>query len=134
MARGRGRTSGNSLARLRATSHVARQNQIHHLRHIILEIAKELPERKRNSPKAKELASWGCGTTMHVARLVAPKLDGEDHTKDIDFTPAGIRARWQAGYEDTKRMVERAPWTAPVDPMDGVVIHDPVARGRRAAA
>ena len=71
---------------------------------------------------------------MHVARLVAPKLDREDHTKDIDFTPAGIRARWQAGYADTKRMVERAPWTAPVDPMDGVVIHDPVARGKRATA
>ena len=71
---------------------------------------------------------------MHVARLVAPKLDREDHTKDIDFTPAGIRARWLAGYQDTKRMVARAPWTAPVDPMDGVVIHDPVKRGSRAAA
>ena len=71
---------------------------------------------------------------MHVAQLVAPKLEGEDHTKDIDFTPAGIRARWQAGYADTRRMVERAPWTAPVDPMDGVVIHDPVAQGKRPAA
>ena len=73
---------------------------------------------------------------MHVARLVAPKLDGEDHTKDIDFTPAGIRARWQAGYADTKRMIERAPWTAPVDPMDGVVIHDPAepATRRRSTA
>ena len=61
---------------------------------------------------------------MHVARLVAPKLDGEDHTKDIDFTAAGIRARWQAGYADTRQMLERAPWNRPVDPMDGVVIHE----------
>ena len=88
----------------------------------------------RNSPKARELASWGCGTTMHVARLVAPKLEGEDNTKDIDFTPAGIRARWQAGYADTERMVDRAPWTATVDPMDGVVIHDPVGREKRPSA
>jgi NTE family protein len=109
----------------RATSHIARQKQIHHLRHIIRELGKELPEKKRNSAKAKELASWGCNTTMHVARLVAPKLDREDHTKDIDFTPAGIRSRRQAGYEDTRRMIDLAPWTAPVDPMDGVVIHDP---------
>jgi NTE family protein len=65
---------------------------------------------------------------------MAPKLDGEDYTKDIDFTPAGIRSRWRAGYEDTKRMIERAPWTAPVDPMDGVVIHDPPAREGRANA
>ena len=61
---------------------------------------------------------------MHVVRLVAPRLDGEDHTKDIDFTPAGIRARWQAGYAATRHMVQRAPWRAPVDPIEGVVIHD----------
>jgi NTE family protein len=46
---------------------------------------------------------------MHVARLVAPKLDREDHTKDSRLHARGIRGRWQAGYEDTKRMVERAP-------------------------
>ena len=112
----------------RAKSHIARQKQIHHLRHIIREIAKHVPERNRESTVVKELASWGCNTTMHVARLIAPKIDGEDHTKDIDFTPDGIRARWQAGYADTKAMLARAPWNQPVDPIDGVVIHDPVTR------
>ncbi len=111
----------------RARSHIARQKQIHHLRHVIRELAKKLPEAARISPEARELAAWGCGTTMHVARLVAPKLDGEDHTKDIDFTPTGIRARWQAGYADTKRMLERAPWEKPVDASEGVVIHDVAA-------
>ena len=71
---------------------------------------------------------------MHVARLVAPKLEREDHTKDIEFTPAGIRSRGHAGYEDTKRTIERPPWRAPVDPMDGVVIHDPPASEARAHA
>ena len=46
---------------------------------------------------------------MHVAHLLAPRLEGEDHTKDIDFTPAGIRARWQAAT-GRARMLERAPW------------------------
>jgi len=41
--------------------------------------------------QVRELASWGCGTTMHVARLIAPKLEREDHTKDIDFTPAAVQ-------------------------------------------
>jgi len=63
---------------------------------------------------------------MHVARLNAPNLDNEDHTKDIDFTPDGIRVRWQAGYADTRRMLERAPWKKAVDPTEGVVIHEPV--------
>ncbi len=118
----------------RARSHIARQKQIHHLRHVIREIAKHVPASAREAAAVKELASWGCGTTMHVARLIAPKLDGEDHTKDIDFTPAGIRLRWQEGYEDTKAMLDRAPWTAQVDPIDGVVIHDPVIRAARPLA
>jgi NTE family protein len=108
----------------RAKSHIARQKQIHHLRHIIRELAKQIPEKMRESSKVKELASWGCGTTMHVARLNAPRLDGEDQLKDIDFTPAGIRARWQAGYSATRRMVTLAPWNGQVDPIEGVVIHE----------
>ena len=110
----------------RAKSHIARQKQIHHLRHIIRELASRLPEKARVSAEIRELAAWGCGTTMHVARLNAPNLDGEDHTKDIDFTPDGIRARRQAGFADTQRMLARAPWTAAVDPTEGVVIHEPV--------
>jgi NTE family protein len=64
---------------------------------------------------------------MHVVRLVAPRVGGEDQFKDIDFTPAGIRARWQAGYADTRSMMARAPWEGPVDSMEGVVIHEPMA-------
>ncbi len=112
----------------RSRSHIARQKQIHHLRHIIREMAKKMPDGLRQSPEVQELTSWGCSTTMHVVRLVAPKLDGEDHTKDIDFTPAGIRSRWEAGYNDTKRMLDAAPWRQSVDPIEGVIIHDDPTR------
>jgi NTE family protein len=108
----------------RADSHIARQKQIHRLRHVIRELHKQIPGAKHDDPHVKELASWGCGTTMHVAHLVAPRLEGEDHTKDIDFSATGVRARQQAGYADTLRMIERAPWTqGPVDPIEGVIEH-----------
>ena len=107
----------------RADSHIARQKQIHRLRHVIRQLHAQIPGKAHDSAAVKELASWGCGTTMHVVHLVAPRLDGEDHTKDIDFTPSGVRARWQAGYADTRRMIERAPWQAPTDPIEGVVEH-----------
>jgi NTE family protein len=110
----------------RAKSHIARQKQIHHLRHIIRELTKRVPETARKSAEVRELAGWGCGTTMHVVRLNAPNLDGEDHTKDIDFTPEGIRLRWAAGYADTRRMLNGAPWMKPVEATEGVVIHEPV--------
>jgi len=108
----------------RANNHIARQKQIHHLRHVILELVKALPETVRASPEIKELASWGCKTTMHVVRIVASGIASEDQMKDIDFTPEGIQARWQMGYADTQRMLDRAPWTRPVDPIEGIIIHD----------
>jgi NTE family protein len=107
----------------RADSHIARQKQIHRLRHVIRQLTEQVPAAKRSDPAVAELASWGCGTTMHVAHLVAPRLDGEDHTKDIDFTAAGVRARREAGYADTMKMVERSPWREPSDPIEGVVEH-----------
>jgi NTE family protein len=111
----------------RAKSHIARQKQIHHLRHIIRELAKHVPEKSRNGAEVKELASWGCNSIMHVARLIAPRLEGEDQLKDIDFTPAGIDARWEAGYAEGRRVLALAPWQRPIDPMEGVVIHDTAA-------
>ena len=48
----------------------------------------------------------------------------EDHTKDIDFTPTGIRARWEAGYELAQKKIHAAPWNAKLDPAIGVVLHE----------
>jgi NTE family protein len=58
-----------------------------------------------------------------VAHLLAPRLGGEDHTKDIDFTSAGVHTRRQAGHADTLRMLERAPWAQDCDPIEGVIEH-----------
>jgi NTE family protein len=109
----------------RADSHIMRQEHIHQLRHIVRELVRRMPEEQRDTPEVKEMAGYGCGTLMHIVRLNAPRLDHEDHLRDIDFTSSGIRARWQAGYADTMRTVERRPWQKPIDPMMGVAVHDP---------
>jgi NTE family protein len=112
----------------RSDSHIQRQKQIHKLRHVIRELSKNLSSEKQDSPECRRLASWGCGTTMHVVRLLAPALDSEDFLKDIDFSGAGIQARWQAGVADARRMLGRAPWEEPADPMEGVIVHELSAR------
>lgn len=117
----------------RAKSHVARQKQIHRLRHVIAQLADRIPSPLRDTPEVRELASWGCRTTMHVVRLLAPRLMDEDHTKDIDFTRDGIRARWAAGYTDAKDAIARAPWTIPADPIEGVIVHEHPSTPRAAA-
>lgn len=108
----------------RAESHTARQQQIHHLRHVVRELGGRLPQAVRAQPEVKELLGWGCGTVMHVLTLRAPALAGEDHSKDIDFTPAGIAARWAAGREFARRTIAAAPWQQAVDPIAGIVVHD----------
>jgi NTE family protein len=59
-----------------------------------------------------------------VVRLLAPRLDNENHTKDIDFTPRGIGQRWEAGYADTVRALRRQAWQDDCDPLEGVILHD----------
>jgi len=108
----------------RAVAHIQRQRQIHRLRHIIAELSKMLPDEKRRSNEVAEMAAYGCLTRMHVVRLLAPALDHEDHSKDIDFSAGGIRRRRQAGYEDTMRTLEKAPWRNPVDELEGFILHE----------
>jgi len=108
----------------RADSHIVRQKQIHRLRHVIRELSRQLPASRQADAHVKELTAFGCSTTMHVAHLVAPRVEAEDHTKDIDFTAAGVRARREAGYADTMRMIERSPWQQPTDPIEGVIEHN----------
>ena len=61
-----------------------------------------------------------------------PHLDSEDFFKDIDVSSSGIRDRWEAGGRDALQMIERAPWNDhPVDPLEGVVVHELSARTGR---
>jgi NTE family protein len=62
--------------------------------------------------------------------LLAPRLDHEDHTKDVDFTPTGIRKRGAAGYANARRAIELAPWRREFGPLDGVILHEPEGAAR----
>ncbi|HEY2000255.1 patatin-like phospholipase family protein [Paraburkholderia sp.] len=113
----------------RSESHLERQKQIHRLRHVIRELEQYIAQEQRDDPTVRELLGWGCGTTMQVIELDAPSLDGDDLHKDIDFSESGIRRRWAAGYENTRRMLAKAPWREPPDPMEGLAVYrsDPQA-------
>ena len=116
----------------RVATHIARQLQSHRLRHVIKELLAYVPEDVRDSNEVRELASWGCLTRMHVVRLLAPRLANEDHTKDVDFSPSGIRKRWEAGYADTLCAIERRAWQGEFDPLEGVILHEATDDGSAA--
>jgi len=91
-------------------AHITRQQQTHRLRHVISQLVRHFPDDVRKSEAVRELAGYGCVTQMHVVRLLAPRLENENHTKDIDFSPSGIGMRREAGYEATMRALKQAPW------------------------
>ncbi|WP_029226136.1 patatin-like phospholipase family protein [Burkholderia ubonensis] len=109
----------------RTDSQIKRQQQIHRLRHVIRELVRHVPEAERATPEVRALAAWGCQTTMRVIKLAAPRLDGDNQFKDIDFTPAGIAARRRAGYDAAMRAIAARPWEAPMDPIEGLSVYSP---------
>ena len=104
-------------------SHIARQAQLHHMRHVVRTLVDMLPEDRRNTPEVQDLAGYGCATVMHLVEINAEPLLGETNSREYDFSPATIETRWQAGYADTCRMIARRPWDDPVDPTIGVALH-----------
>lgn len=117
----------------RVASHILRQRQLHRLRHIINDLAQLLPDDVRRRPEVRELTAYGCPTTMHVVRLLAPQIENENHTKDVDFSPSSLRQRWEAGYANTARALEQAPWESEFDPLEGVILHENVIEMMEAA-
>lgn len=113
----------------RAATHIRRQAELHRMRHTISELVGLLPPDVLQRPEVQELASQGCLTRMHVVRLLAPQINGEDHLKDIDFSRSGIKARWEAGYKDAQRALAVQPWRTDVDPREGFYLHEGLTGG-----
>ncbi len=112
----------------RAINQIRLQRQIHRMRHVISALADKLPADVADTPAVRELAAYGCKTRMHVVRLLAPRLKNEDHTKDVDFSPTGIDARWQAGLSDMRETLAARPWDGAHDLEEGFVLHDTALR------
>jgi NTE family protein len=109
----------------RMASQISRLKEVHRLRHIISELAARLATTNHGLPEIDEMVAEGCLTRMHVVQLTAPRLEYEDETKGVDFSPAGIQARWAAGYSDTRQIIDCAPWQqGEYNALDGVIVHE----------
>jgi NTE family protein len=108
----------------RAAALIRRQRELHRLRHVVAELGRLLPEADRAGEDVDELLFHGCMTRMHIVRLLVPVIEGEDSTKDIDFSPAGIRARREAGRDAMVAVLRRRPWEEPFDRLEGIILHD----------
>jgi NTE family protein len=94
----------------RDASHIARQQSIHRLRHVVRELVRLMPEEQRETPEVKELAAMAAERSCTSCGSTPPYIEGEGNSRDFDFTREGIRLRWKAGHDDTARVLEQRPW------------------------
>jgi NTE family protein len=107
----------------RSGQNVETYQAMHHLRRVIRELYRNLSEAKRREPEMKALAEYGCHTTMDLVQLRNRDRPWELASKDLDFSRAALDERWQLGYDDAMRVLQRAAWMSPPDPLAGVVVH-----------
>jgi len=108
----------------RVMSHIAYQQQIHHLRRIIRELSARLPEGQRADSTVSEMIAYGSHTAMRIVTLLAPRLEGDDYLKDIDFSESKVRARWNAGYATAQRELEQQGLHHDPEPIVDVHVHE----------
>jgi len=108
----------------RSTRHIEAYRRMHDLRHAVRTLYAALPPELRESPELRSLGSVGCGTTMHIVRLVYPGHDWKMASKDVNFSRGSIEWRWQQGLRDAERALARAPWQEAVSPEAGVLVHE----------
>jgi len=97
--------------------------KLHRFRHVVRQLTAHLPAAQKKLPEMQELMSLGCDKVMHVIYLTIDRLEGEDQTKDIDFTSDGILQRSTTGYKEAVRAIESQIWNEPHDLNEGILIH-----------
>lgn len=114
----------------RADSHIERQRQLHHLRHVVYRLIDAFPEEHRGHPVLQRHRHLACDTVMHVVKLCAPVLPGQDGAKDIDFSRQGIAVRHASGLATARAALESCPWNNERGLSEGMCVHqiDAVAR------
>lgn len=108
----------------RSQRHIEDYRRLHSLRNALHAMHAKLPPRLRDEPAMRELAATGCRTTMHIVHLHYGGQDWHMASKDINFSNGSIGWRWNQGYTDAMRSLEKAPWRAPQRPDVGVVLHE----------
>lgn len=108
----------------RSRQHLEDYAKVHNLRRAVQALHARLPPQMQQDPQVRALAALGCQTTMEIVHLGYADRSWELETKDIDFSWPTLRSRWDKGYADAARMLERAPWREPPPAGAGAVVHE----------
>jgi NTE family protein len=107
----------------RIFEHLDDHERMQNLRRALRVVGKKLDAKTAADPAIQELLALGCDSRIDVVHLVMQALPGEDSWRDIDFSDSRLRARWNAGLKDGRRMLAKAPWKEPARERVGMRVH-----------
>ena len=109
--------------------------QLHDMRHAIVELEKLLPPDIAKTEQAKQLHALGCVTEMDIVQLIYRPFEPQGATKGYEFSRPTMTARWAQGLADATITLDAAPWLAPKQADVGVrvfdVLHDRLVADKR---
>jgi NTE family protein len=108
----------------RSQRHIDAYLRMHDMQHIIRDLYQRLPDNKKTSADEKMMAEIGCETTIHIVRLPYGGQDWHMPSKDINFSKGSLEWRWEQGYNDATRAIDRAGWLTEVDHHKGIIVHE----------
>jgi NTE family protein len=121
----------DAMTRLKNTQYASRSTErlVDHrrqldLRSVVKQLGEALPIATRNKADIRALLAQGEVGSVNVVRLVMKALPDDDQFKDIDFSQATIKTRWQAGAADAERMFGHQTWLLPLAPGIGMAVHE----------
>lgn len=110
-------------SRTRAITDLMQREQ--HLRHLIREVLKHVPETARQHDRwCREADSWACGRQVNVIHLIYREKEWDGLSKDYEFGPLTMRDHWASGLEDIRHTLEHEEWLELPPPEERFVTHD----------
>ncbi|EGF32883.1 Ferredoxin reductase [Oxalobacteraceae bacterium IMCC9480] len=98
--------------------------KLHNLRRTLHALHEKMPAALKTAGEARQLATLGCNTTMHIVRLPYAGRDWHMASKDINFSKGSIEWRWDQGYRDAMRAIDSGLWLTDVPDGVGVIVHE----------
>jgi NTE family protein len=107
----------------RILEHLDDHERLQNLRRALRLVGRKLDAKTAADPAVKELLALGCDSRIDVVHVVMQALPGEDSWRDIDFSDSRLRARWDAGLRDGRRVLRHSDWLKPADASIGMRVH-----------
>jgi NTE family protein len=112
----------------RTERHLRNYVRTHALRRKLSELYALLPAELKSDPKWREVGEMGTDSTIHIVRLAYAGRDWKMASKDVNFSHGSIQWRWEQGYDEAVRAIQRIESFVPNE--TGVVVHESISSGR----